>query len=57
MALVISASNRKDGLAAVLVCLGSRPDVLQYGNASSASVPVALDHAVRDGQVASGDLI
>jgi hypothetical protein len=57
MALVISVSNRKDGLAAVLVCLGSRPDVLQYGNASSVSVPIALDHAGRHGQVASGDLI
>jgi 3-oxoacyl-[acyl-carrier-protein] synthase III len=28
-----------------------------HGNALSASLPIALDHAVREGQVASGDLI
>jgi 3-oxoacyl-[acyl-carrier-protein] synthase-3 len=29
----------------------------RYGNASSASVPIALYHAVREGQVACDDLI
>ena len=29
----------------------------RYGNASSASLAIALDHAVREGQVESGDLI
>lgn len=28
-----------------------------FGNTSSASLPIALDHAVREGRVASGDLI
>jgi 3-oxoacyl-[acyl-carrier-protein] synthase III len=49
-------------LAAVLDCLGIARDQMysvleRYGNASSASLPIALDHAVREGQVASGDLI
>lgn len=49
-------------LAAVLDGLGIAPDQMysvleRYGNASSASRPIALDHAVREGQVASGDLI
>jgi 3-oxoacyl-[acyl-carrier-protein] synthase-3 len=29
----------------------------RYGNASSASLPIALDSAVRDGTIASGDLV
>jgi 3-oxoacyl-[acyl-carrier-protein] synthase-3 len=29
----------------------------RFGNASSASLPIALDHAVREGQIAPGDLV
>jgi 3-oxoacyl-[acyl-carrier-protein] synthase-3 len=42
--------------------LGLSPEVLysvieQYGNTSSASLPIALDHAVRAQRVATGDLV
>jgi 3-oxoacyl-[acyl-carrier-protein] synthase III len=48
--------------AAVLDRLGIARDQMysvleRYGNASSASLPIALDHAVREGQLGSGDLI
>ncbi len=29
----------------------------QFGNTSSASLPIALDHAVREGRIVSGDLV
>ncbi len=29
----------------------------RYGNASSASLPIALDHAIREGAVRRGDLL
>jgi 3-oxoacyl-[acyl-carrier-protein] synthase-3 len=29
----------------------------RYGNTSSASLPIALDHAVRGGNILSGDLV
>jgi 3-oxoacyl-[acyl-carrier-protein] synthase-3 len=49
-------------LAQVTERLGISPDRLssvieQYGNTSSASLPIALDAAVRDGKITSGDLV
>lgn len=49
-------------LAAVLDRLGIAPDQMysvleRCGNALSASLPIALDHAVREGQGAGGDMI
>lgn len=49
-------------LEAIRQRLGIPPDKLwsvieRYGNASSASLPIALDHAVRAKAVASGDLL
>lgn len=49
-------------LSAVLERLQIPPDRMysvleRFGNASSASLPIALDHAVREGQIASGDLV
>ncbi len=32
-------------------------NIERYGNTSSASIPIALDEAVRDGRVKRGDLI
>ncbi|MBI5854248.1 MAG: beta-ketoacyl-ACP synthase 3, partial [Nitrospirae bacterium] len=48
-------------LSALVSRLGLDPAVMspvieQYGNTSSASLPLALDHAVRQGRLASGDL-
>ncbi len=42
--------------------LGISPDkvysvIEQFGNTSSASLPIALDHAVREGRIVSGDLV
>jgi 3-oxoacyl-[acyl-carrier-protein] synthase-3 len=49
-------------LSAVLERLRIPPDRMysvleRFGNASSASLPIALDHAVREGQIAPGDLV
>lgn len=49
-------------LAALQRRLGLAPDQMfsvieQFGNTSSASLPIALDHAVREGRIASGDLV
>lgn len=49
-------------LEAIRERLGIPPDkvcsvIERYGNASSASLPIALDHAVRTGAVAKGDLV
>jgi 3-oxoacyl-[acyl-carrier-protein] synthase-3 len=32
-------------------------NVDRYGNTSAASIPIALDEAVREGRVKSGDLV
>jgi 3-oxoacyl-[acyl-carrier-protein] synthase-3 len=49
-------------LSAVLERLRIPPDKMysvleRFGNASSASLPIALDHAVREGRVAPGELV
>lgn len=49
-------------LSAVLERLQIPPENMysvldRFGNASSASLPIALDHAVREGKIASGDLV
>lgn len=49
-------------LAALRDRLGLPPEALysvieRFGNASSASLPIALDRAVRDGHIAAGDLV
>jgi len=49
-------------LAAVLERLQMPPDKMysvleRFGNASSASLPIALDSAVREGRIAPGDLV
>lgn len=49
-------------LSAVLERLQIPPDRMysvleRFGNASSASLPIALDHAVREGKIAPGDLV
>jgi len=49
-------------LSAVLERLQIPPDKMysvleRFGNASSASLPIALDHAVREGRIAPGDLV
>ncbi|NJM51630.1 MAG: ketoacyl-ACP synthase III [Sphingomonadales bacterium] len=52
-ARIIHATVRKLGLAAEKVIL----TVDQHANTSAASVPLALDLAVRDGRIKQGDLI
>ncbi len=32
-------------------------NIHKYGNTSSASIPIALDEAVREGRIKSGDLL
>ncbi len=32
-------------------------NIAEYGNTSSASLPMALDHAVREGRIRAGDLV
>lgn len=49
-------------LSAVLERLNIPPDKMysvleRFGNASSASLPIALDHAVREGRIAPGELV
>ena len=49
-------------LAAVLERLEMPPEKMysvleRFGNTSSASLPIALDHAVREGKIALGDLV
>jgi 3-oxoacyl-[acyl-carrier-protein] synthase-3 len=50
---IIDASAKKLGIAEdKVVCT-----VAKHGNTSAASIPLALDEAVRDGRIKSGDLI
>jgi 3-oxoacyl-[acyl-carrier-protein] synthase-3 len=50
---IIDASARKLGIAeSKVVCTVSR-----HGNTSAASIPLALDEAVRDGRIERGDLV
>jgi 3-oxoacyl-[acyl-carrier-protein] synthase III len=50
---IIDATAKKLGLAADRVIL----TVDRHANTSAASVPLALDVAVRDGRIKAGDLI
>jgi len=50
---IIDATARKLGLAPERVVL----TVAEHGNTSAASVPLALDTAVRDGRIKRGDLL
>ncbi|MEF2547362.1 beta-ketoacyl-ACP synthase III [Aurantimonas sp. E1-2-R+4] len=50
---IIDASARKLGIAAEKVVV----TVDQHGNTSAASIPLALDAAVRDGRIKRGDLV
>ncbi len=50
---IIDASARKLGIAAEKVVV----TVDQHGNTSAASIPLALDVAVRDGRIKRGDLV
>jgi 3-oxoacyl-[acyl-carrier-protein] synthase-3 len=50
---IIDASARKLGIAEEkVVCTVSK-----HGNTSAASIPLALDEAVRDGRISQGDLV
>jgi 3-oxoacyl-[acyl-carrier-protein] synthase-3 len=50
---IISAVGQRLGLPEEKVCV----NVQQFGNTSAASIPLALDQAVRAGRVKAGDLI
>jgi 3-oxoacyl-[acyl-carrier-protein] synthase-3 len=50
---IISAVGQRLGLSEEKVCV----NVQQFGNTSAASIPLALDQAVRAGRVKAGDLI
>ncbi len=50
---IIDASAEKLGIAAEKVVI----TVDQHGNTSAASIPLALDTAVRDGRIKQGDLV
>jgi len=50
---IIDASARKLGIAPEKVVI----TVNQHGNTSAASIPLALDAAVRDGRIKRGDLV
>ena len=50
---ILDATARKLGLAPEKVIV----TVDQHANTSAASVPLALDHAVRDGRIKPGDLV
>ena len=50
---IISATARRLGLPMERVVLTVR----EHGNTSAASIPMALDTAVRDGRIQSGDLV
>jgi 3-oxoacyl-[acyl-carrier-protein] synthase-3 len=52
-ARILDATARKLGLAPEKVIV----TVDQHANTSAASVPLALDHAVRDGRIKQGDLV
>ncbi|MCC6482041.1 MAG: ketoacyl-ACP synthase III [Sphingomonadaceae bacterium] len=52
-ARILDATARKLGLAPEKVIV----TVDQHANTSAASVPLALDHAVRDGRIKPGDLV
>lgn len=52
-ARILDATARKLGLPAEKVIM----TVDQHANTSAASVPLALDLAVRDGRIKSGDLV
>jgi 3-oxoacyl-[acyl-carrier-protein] synthase-3 len=50
---IIDASARKLGIAPSKVV----STVARHGNTSAASIPLALDEAVRDGRIKQGDLV
>jgi len=50
---IIDASARKLGIAEEKVVV----TVDRHGNTSAASIPLALDVAVRDGRIKRGDLV
>lgn len=50
---IIEASAKKLGIAIEKVVI----TVDQHGNTSAASIPLAIDHAVRDGCIRAGDLV
>jgi 3-oxoacyl-[acyl-carrier-protein] synthase-3 len=50
---ILDATAKKLGLDPTRVIV----TVDQHANTSAASVPLALDHAVRDGRIARGDLL
>ncbi len=50
---IIEASAKKLGIPIEKVVI----TVDQHGNTSAASIPLALDHAVRDGRIKPGDLV
>ncbi len=50
---IIEASAKKLGIAIEKVVI----TVDRHGNTSAASIPLALDTAVRDGRISSGDLV
>lgn len=50
---IIEASAKKLGIAIEKVVI----TVDQHGNTSAASIPLAIDHAVRDGRIRAGDLV
>ncbi|MEM9330169.1 MAG: beta-ketoacyl-ACP synthase III [Pseudomonadota bacterium] len=50
---IIDASAKKLGIAPEKVVI----TVDQHGNTSAASIPLALDHAVAEGQIKKGDLV
>lgn len=50
---IIDASAKKLGIAPEKVV----STVMNHGNTSAASIPLAVDLAVRDGRIASGDLV
>ena len=50
---IISATARRLGLPMERVVLTVR----EHGNTSAASIPMALDTAIRDGRIQSGDLV
>ena len=50
---IISAVGQRLGLSEDKVCV----NVQKFGNTSAASIPLALDQAVREGRVKAGDLV
>ena len=50
---IIEASAKKLGIALEKVVI----TVDRHGNTSAASIPLAIDHAVRDGRIKAGNLV